>query len=126
MAAKKEVTFTAVGFARKENKLKIRFTNDLQKRLYRLKRDSQTAIEMFELTRAMSKLEAAKFLAKKAPEGPKRDAAIHLVEKLSGETPVAKKTQAKKAPAKKVAQARKAVKPAKTEVPVHEAATQAA
>lgn len=113
--AKTIAMFNGAGLSRKNGKLKARvFSGMVEKRLYRLKRDGQTAIELFELPRKMTKLQAAKWLMGKFKSGPKHEAAAAILERNADTTKPAPKKASK--PAKK-AVARKASKPAHKATP---------
>jgi hypothetical protein len=105
-----EKLFTVAGTATHNGVTKARFANDLVARIKILNKAGATNINLVELPRAMTKLEALKYLSEQGiTEG---DAGYAVSAKLAEKTKIAKKGEVKVAGVK----ASKAKAPAKTAV----------
>lgn len=88
-----EKTFTVVGTAKNaDGTVKARFANDLVSRIKILNKSGCTDINLQELPRPMSKLEALQFLTAQGVEG---DAGYAVANKLSEKTKIAKRGEVK-------------------------------
>lgn len=103
--AKAEKLFTVAGTATHKGVTKVRFANDLVARIKILNKAGCTEINLVELPREMTKLEALQYLTEQGiTEG---DAGYAVANKLAEKSKIAKKgevkvkaTKAAKAPAK--------------------------
>jgi hypothetical protein len=112
-----EKLFTVAGTATHNGVTKARFANDLVARIKILNKAGATNINLVELPRAMTKLEALKYLSEQGiTEG---DAGYAVSAKLAEKTKIAKKGEVKvagvkaskaKAPAKKAVSAEQLLK----------------
>jgi len=96
-----EKTFTVAGTAKNaDGTVKARFANDLVARIKILNKSKCTDINLVELSHAMTKLEALKYLTEQGiTEG---DAGFAVANKLAEKSKIAKREQVKvAAPAKK-------------------------
>jgi len=115
--SKTEKLFTVAGTATHNGVTKARFANDLVARIKILNKAGATNINLVELPRAMTKLEALKYLSEQGiTEG---DAGYAVSAKLAEKTKIAKKGEVKvagvkasksKAPAKKAVTAEQLLK----------------
>ncbi len=115
--SKTEKLFTVAGTATHNGVTKARFANDLVARIKILNKAGATNINLVELPRAMTKLEALKYLSEQGiTEG---DAGYAVSAKLAEKTKIAKKGEVKvagvkaskvKAPAKKAVSAEQLLK----------------
>lgn len=81
--------FTVVGCSTGGGRTKLRFANDLVSRLKRLQRCGESNIDLIELPRAMTKLEAAEFLLSidfADGEAAVAEAIQHVIAKNGGNT----------------------------------------
>ena len=91
--SKTEKLFTVAGTAKNPNgTVKARFANDLVARIKILNKAGCTDINLVELPRAMTKLEALQFLSAQGVDG---DAGYAVANKLSEKTKVAKRGEVK-------------------------------
>ena len=114
--SKTEKLFTVAGTAKNaDGTVKARFANDLVARIKILNKAGCTDINLIELPRAMTKLEALQHLTEQGiTEG---DAGFAVANKLAEKAKVAKKGEVKV----KATKAPKAAKTAKTEAPAETA-----
>ena len=85
--------FTVVGTATNpDGTTKVRFANDLVARVKILTKSGCSNIELIELPKAMTKLEALQFLQEK---GAARDAGYAIANKLAEKTKLAKRAEVK-------------------------------
>lgn len=82
MAKRLRNKFTNVGLSKKEGQLKLRFSNDIETRINRLQQVGHAQVEMYELPKVMTKLEAAKWLAGQVKTGPKLKVVQETIERL--------------------------------------------
>ena len=95
-----EKLFTVVGTATNPNgTTKVRFANDLVARVKILTKAGCSNIELMELPKAMTKLEALQYLQEKGAAG---DAGYAIANKLAEKTKIAKRDQVKLAAPKSV------------------------
>ena len=88
-----EKLFTVVGTATNPNgTTKVRFANDLVARVKILTKAGCSNIELMELPKAMTKLEALQYLQEKGAAG---DAGYAIANKLAEKTKIAKRSQVK-------------------------------
>ena len=100
---KQENLFTVAGTSNRQGEVKVRFANDLVSRIKALHRAGHTDVNLIELPRAMTKLEALQYLKEQGiTEG---DAGYAVSNKLAEKTKVAKKGEVKVAGAKVAAKA---------------------
>ena len=103
-----EKLFTVAGTATHNGVTKARFANDLVARIKILNKAGATNINLIELPRAMTKLEALKYLAEQGiTEG---DAGYAVANKLAEKSRVAKKGEVKVAGGSIKAKSKSAVK----------------
>jgi hypothetical protein len=103
---KQETLFTVAGTSNRLGEVKVRFANDLVSRIKALHRAGHTEVNLIELPKPMSKLEAVQYLQTQGiTEG---DAGYAVTAKLAEKTKAAKKGEIKVK-----ATAVKAVAPAK-------------
>jgi hypothetical protein len=90
---KQENLFTVAGTSNHKGEVKVRFANDLVSRIKALVRAGQTDVNLVELPRPMTKLEALKHLQSLGmAEG---DAGFVIANKVTEKTKVAKKGEVK-------------------------------
>lgn len=102
--AQTEKLFTVAGTATQNGITKARFANDMVARVKILTKSGCTNIDLVELPRAMTKLEALQYLQEQGKAG---DAGYAIANKLAEKTKIAKRAEIKVAvkPAKVKAQA---------------------
>ena len=89
-----EKTFTVAGTAtNKDGTVKARFANDLVARIKILNKAGCTDINLVELPKAMTKLEALQYLQE--TQAPTGDAGYAVANKLAEKTKIAKRDQVK-------------------------------
>ena len=104
-----EKTFTVAGTAKNsDGTVKARFANDLVARIKILNKAGCTDINLVELPRAMTKLEALQYLTELGVAG---DAGYAVANKLAEKTKLAKKGEVKVKATKAPAKAKKDVTP---------------
>jgi hypothetical protein len=97
-----EKTFTVAGTATNaDGTAKARFANDLVARIKILNKAGCTDINLMELPRAMTKLEALQYIQSQGVTG---DAGYAVANKLAEKTKIAKRDQVKIGSASKVAE----------------------
>ena len=101
---KQENVFTVAGTSNFKGEVKVRFANDLVSRIKTLNRSGHANINLVELPKAMTKLEALQYL--QTQDGFKEgDAGYAVASKLSEKTKIAKKGEVKVAGVKVAAKA---------------------
>ena len=89
-----ELLFTVAGTSTLNGETKVRFANDLVSRIKTLNRSGHTNINIIELPKAMTKLEAAQYL--QTQEGfTSGDAGFAVATKVAEKTKIAKKGEVK-------------------------------
>ena len=87
-----ETLFTVAGTSNLNGEVKVRFANDLVSRIKTLHRGGHTDVNLVELPKPMTKLEALQYLQSQSPMG---DAGYAVASKLAEKTKVAKKGELK-------------------------------
>ena len=100
-----EKQFTVAGTASQNGNIKVRFANDLVARIKILNKNNCTDINLIELPRPMSKLEALQYLQTQGEQFTSGDAGYAVAAKLAEKTKVAKKGEVKVAGVKVAAKA---------------------
>ena len=95
-----EKLFTVAGTAAQNGNVKVRFANDLVARIKILNKNNCTDINLVELPRAMTKLEALQYLMTQGEQFTAGDAGYAVAAKLAEKTKIAKKGEVKVAGAK--------------------------
>ena len=103
-----EKLFTVAGTAAQNGQTKVRFANDLVARIKILNKNNCTDINLIELPKPMTKLEALQHL-QSLPEFAQGDVGYAVAAKLAEKTKLAKKGEVKVAGAKVTAKAKEAV-----------------
>jgi len=90
---KQENLFTVAGTSNRQGEVKVRFANDLVSRIKALHRAGHTDVNLVELPKAMSKLEALQYLQEQGiTQG---DAGYAVASKVAEKTKLAKKGEVK-------------------------------
>ena len=89
---KQETLFTVAGTSNRKGEVKVRFANDLVSRIKALHRAGHTDINLVELPKPMSKLEALQYLQSQGITG---DAGYVVAAKVAEKTKIAKKGELK-------------------------------
>ena len=90
--AQENKLFTVAGVATQNGNTKVRFANDLVARVKILAKNGCTNINLIELPKAMTKLEALQYLQSQGVTG---DAGYAVANKLAEKTKIAKRDQVK-------------------------------
>jgi hypothetical protein len=90
---KQENLFTVAGTSNRQGEVKVRFANDLVSRIKALHRAGHTDVNLVELPKAMTKLEALQYLQEQGiTQG---DAGYAVASKVAEKTKLAKKGEVK-------------------------------
>ena len=90
---KQENLFTEAGTSNRQGEVKVRFANDLVSRIKALHRAGHTDVNLVELPKAMTKLEALQYLQEQGiTQG---DAGYAVASKVAEKTKLAKKGEVK-------------------------------
>lgn len=92
--------FTVAGTAAQNGNVKVRFANDLVSRIKILNKNNCTDINLIELPKPMTKLEALQYLTTQGEQFTAGDAGYAVAAKLTEKTKIAKKGEVKVAGAK--------------------------